>query len=209
MDNIDREGVKEQLRAMIAGRGDGIDLDSPERWIINDLKDSVSFFRQLPHLIPAGSILYFEGCGIHSDLRHFYESNRAPNAISVVRDTIFPVPEMFHVAMTSEALETLIDLLGRHPLEACFNHVKAYHEGRLLFTFHDAFDGSELMISDRVPDQSIEAFSTTLKVTCRREPNVNKRDPEQLRRILWAMENPHKLRMNWPWWKKALFFWKK
>ena len=111
--------------------------------------------------------------------------------------------------MTPAVLETLIDLLGQHPLEACFNHVKAYRDERLLFAFHDAFDGSNFLASDRIPEQSIQAFCSAVGAIYRRETNVNKRDPEQFRRLLWALENPHKLRMNWPWWKKALLFWKR
>lgn len=209
MDPAEREGLKEHLDAMAAGRGDGIDLDSPERWVIENVEDPVSFFRHVERLIPIGSILYLEGCDIHPEVSQFYEANRASNAISVVRDTIFPIPDMFHVSMTPQAIETLIELLGKHPLQACFYHVKAYRDEQLLFAFHDAFYGSDLLVSDSVPEQSIEPFCAILGATYRREINVNKRDPEQLRRFLWALENPHKLRINWPWWKKALFFWKK
>jgi hypothetical protein len=208
MDVTGKSGVKEQLRAMAAGRGDGIDLDSPERWMIENLKDSISFFRNLDCLIPHGSVLYFEGCEILPEVAHFYEANKASNPVCVTRDTIFPIPETFHVSMTTEVRAGIIDLLNKHSLEACFNHVKAYGDEKLLFAFHDAFDGSDLLVSDRVPEQSIQTFCSALRVSYRREPNVNKRDPEQLRRLLWAIENSHKLRINWPWWKKALFFWK-
>jgi hypothetical protein len=87
--------------------------------------------------------------------------------------------------------------------------VKAYREEKLLFAFHDAFDGSELLISDRIPVESVTRFCTSLGAKPRRERNENKRDPEVLRQLLWAMENPGKVRQFWPWWKKALFFWKK
>jgi len=209
MNDAEREGLKEQLRAMAAGRGEGIDLDSVDRWVIEGLTDSVGFFRHLRILIPSDCILYFEGSAIVPEVARFYSKNRAANAICVVRDNIFPVPEMFHVAMTAGVIEGLIGLLGRHSLENCFHHVKAYRDGKLLFTFHDAFDGSYFLVSDRIAEADVSAFSSALGAAYRREPNVNKRDPEQLRRFLWALENPEKLRMNWPWWKKALFFWKK
>jgi hypothetical protein len=208
MDPAEREGFKEQLRAMAAGRGDGIDLDSPERWVIEGLEDPNSFFRQLDKLIPAGTILYFEGCDIHPEVIRFYEAHRAPNAVCVVRDTIFPVPDTFHVATTPEILEGLIALLRQYPVEECFHHVKAYRDEKLVFTFHDAFDGSAFMVSDRVPEASIRAFCSATGATFRREPNVNKRDPEELRRLLDVLENSHEQRADWPWWKKALLFWK-
>lgn len=209
MDAREREGLKEQLRVMAAGRGDGIDLDSVERWVLEGLREPIGFFRHLRLLIPAGSILCFEGSAILPEVSQLYTKNRAANAICVVRDSIFPVPETFHVAMTDEVIEELIGMLGHHSVESCFHHVKAYQDGKLLFTFHDAFDGSYFLVSDRIAETEVSAFSSTLGATYRREPNVNKRDPEQLRRFLWALENPEKLRMNWPWWKKALFFWKK
>jgi hypothetical protein len=209
MNVTEREGLKEQLRVMAAGRGDGIDLDSVDRWVVEGLKDPIEFFRHLGDLVPPDTILYFEGTSIISEAVQLYEKNRAANAVCVVRDTIFPVPESFHVSLCSDVIEGLVELLRHHPVEACFHHVKGYRQGKLLFTFHDAFDGSYLLISDRIPEDTIGRFSSILGGVYRREPNVNKRDPEQLRRFLWALENPQELRMNWPWWKKALFFWKR
>lgn len=168
---------------MAAGRGDGIDLDSQDRWMIEGLKDSISFFRHLDKLIPAGSVLYLEGCDILPEVTRFYEANRASNAVCVARDTSFPIPETFHVSMTPRVVEGLTEILGRHPLEACFNHVKAYRDEKLLFAFHDAFDGSDFLVSDRLPEDSLRAFCSAAGVSCRREPNVNKRDPEQLRKF--------------------------
>lgn len=147
---------------MIAGRGDGIDLDSPERWLIENLKDPVAFFRHIDQLIPADSILYFEGTGILPEIGCFYEAHRASNAVPVCRDTIFPAPQMFHVAMTAEVVEGIIGLLRAHPREACFNHVKAYRNEELLFAFHDAFDGSDFLVADRVPEQNVQAFCSSL-----------------------------------------------
>src|SRR5439155_14980820 len=87
--------LKEQLTLMAAGRGDGIDLDSPERWVVEGLRDPILFFRNLELLIPADSILYFECSDLPSEVARFYEAHRAGrNAVCVVRDMIFPVPEI-------------------------------------------------------------------------------------------------------------------
>jgi hypothetical protein len=209
MDNTERAGLKEQLLAMAAGRGDGIDLDSKNRWVVEGLRNPPDFFRQLNTIIPEDSILYFEGCDTAKEVAEFFQKNRAANAIPVVRDTIFPVPETFHVSMTLGFINGFTDLLSRRATPECFNHVKAYRNETLIFAFHDAFDGSDCLFSDLVPEENIRAFASSLGSKHRLEPNVNKRDPEQLRRILWALENSHKLRINWPWWKKALFFWKR
>jgi hypothetical protein len=106
-------------------------------------------------------------------------------------------------------IDGLIELLGKHPREKCFYHLKAYREERLLFAFHDAFDGSDLLVSDEIPQEQVQAFCEKIGASFRRERNENKRNPEVLQALLRAMENPEKVRILWPWWKRALFFWKK
>lgn len=208
MNRAEHEGLKEQLRAMAAGRGDGIDLDSIDRWVIVGLKDPISFFQQLNLLIPADSILYFEGCGIVPEVAQFYERNRASNPVCVICDTIFPIPETFHVAINPAVIAGLTDLLRQHPVEACFHHVKAYRDEKLLFAFHDAFDGPDFLVSDRIAEDCVRALASSLGGKYRRERNENKRDPEQLRRFLRALENPQVFKLSRPWWKKLLPFWK-
>jgi hypothetical protein len=106
-------------------------------------------------------------------------------------------------------IDGLIELLGKHPRENCFYHLKAYREERLLFAFHDAFDGSDLLVSDEIAQEQVHAFCEKIGASFRRERNENKRNPEVLLALLHAMENPGKVRILWPWWKRALFFWKK
>lgn len=75
MTDTDREELKEQLRAMSAGRGDGIDIDTPFHWVVEDLKLPVLFFEHLSELLPPDSILYVEGTSIAADLAAFYSSH--------------------------------------------------------------------------------------------------------------------------------------
>jgi len=195
---------------MAAGRGDGIDLDSPERCVVEGLRDPVIPVQHLEQFIPADSILYFEAIKPMAEVTEFSEANRARGgAVCVVRDTIFPVPDIFHVQMRPGVIDGLVNLLRQHSQQSSFAHVKAYRAGQLLFAFHDAFDGSPLLVSDRIPVERVQTFCAATGASCRRERNENKRDLEVLRRLVWAMENPGKVRMFWPWWKKALFFWKK
>lgn len=208
MNSAEREGLKEQLRAMAAGRGDGLNLDSQHYWVIEGLESPSDSFHHLHLIIPPGSILYFEGCNVAKEVQYLYEKHKAPNAVPVARDTLFPVPDTFHVSFTPEFLCTLVELWGRYGTTKCFDHVKAYRNEKLLFTFHDAFDGSPCLFSDSISENEIRAFALSLEGQYRLEPNENKRTPEQLQQLLWAMENPGKLKINRPWWKKLLFFWK-
>jgi hypothetical protein len=52
MSDPDREELKEQLRAMMAGRGDGIDLDTPFHWVTEGVKQPAALFEHLPELLP-------------------------------------------------------------------------------------------------------------------------------------------------------------
>jgi hypothetical protein len=210
MSPSERAALKDQLSATVAGRGDGIELDSPEWWVIGNVREPVAFFRHLGLLVPEDSILYFEGIAVGPEVAKFYETHRAiKGAVCVARDMLYPVPEIFHIQMGAGMTERLIELVGRHSQERCFTHLKAYREGKLLFSFHDAFDRSDLLVSDRIPAERIEAFCKELGVTYRRERNESKRNTKVLEALLRAMENPKEIRILWPWWKKALFFWKK
>jgi hypothetical protein len=210
VNTVERAVLKEQLSAMAAGRNDGIDLDTPERWAVENLREPVAFFRHVELLIPSDSILYVEGINVAPEVASFYESHRATKgAVCVSRDTIFPVPEIYHVQMEPGAVDGLIEQLGKHSREKCFIHLKAYQGERLLFAFHDAFDGSDLLVSDKIALQQVQVFCDKMGASFRRERNENKRNYDVLQALLRAMENPGKVRILWPWWKRALFFWKK
>src|SRR6266478_6622574 len=77
MPSTDREELKEQLRAMVAGRGDGIDLDTPFQWVIEGLKRPVVFFEHLPTLLPSDSILYVEGTSIAPEVAALFDHIKA------------------------------------------------------------------------------------------------------------------------------------
>jgi len=202
MEDAERAGLKDNLRAMIAGRGDGIDIDTPFQWIVEDLRSPEPFFENLGLLIPQDAILYFEGCTIAPEAVSFYEAHPAQNAVAVVRDTLFPTPETFHVRFVPAVTTQLLRLLAEHGREKLFDHVKAYKGESLLFTFHDAFEGW-LMISDKVPESVITAFCQKLGVKSRREPTP-KRDTKAIQALLYAMENPGKVRIcGETWWKRT------
>jgi len=206
MADIDREELKEQLRPMVAVWGDGIDLDTPFHWVVEDLEEPGPFFGHLPELLPPDSILYVEGTSIAPDVAAFYSSHRACNAVDVVRDTIAPVPDIYHFTFSPDICAALRHLAGKHAVAEMFDHIKAYREESLLFTFHDAFSG-RLRLSEHLSEDVIARFCQALGVFRHRE-KIQRRDPEQLRRFLWALENPHKVRIaGEPWWKRPWRRW--
>jgi hypothetical protein len=206
MSDPDREELKEQLRAMVAGRGDGIDLDTPFHWVIESLKQPTAFFEHLPELLPPDSILYVEGTTIAADVASFYSSHRARNAVEVVRDTIVPVPEIYHFTFSPDVCSALRQFAEKYQVAEMFDHLKAYRSESLLFTFHDAFEGW-LLVSERLPDDAVARFSQALGASFRRE-ETKRRDPEQFRLLLRALENPHKLRFaGESWWRRLSRRW--
>ncbi len=194
MSTIDRNQLKDLLRAMVAGRCDGIDIDTPHHWVIEDLKRPASFFEHLPALLPSDSILYVEGTSISPEVASFYSTHRARNAVEVARDTIAPAPDIYHFTFSAEVSARLRQFSESRPVVELFDHIKAYKGARLLFTFHDAFDGW-LRISEQIPQATVAKFCQALGVSCRRE-KTKPRDPEQLRGMLRAFENPDQVRIR-------------
>jgi hypothetical protein len=190
---------------MVAGRGDGIDLDTPFHWVIEDLKQPVAFFEQLPVLLPPDSILYVEGVTIAKDVAAFYSSHHARNAVDVSRDIIAPVPDVYHFTFSPDVSSGLLEFARNRPIPELFNHIKAYRGESLLFTFHDAFDDC-LRISEHVPQATVERFCQALGVSIRRE-ETKKRDPEQLRILLRSLEYPHEFRFGESWWRRLWTRW--
>lgn len=209
LSDTNREELKEQLSAMAAGRGHGIDLDTPFHWVIENLKQPVPFFEHLPELLSPDAIFYVEGSRIAPDIAAFYASHRAPNPVDVARDTIAPVPDIYHITFSPDVCFSLRQFAENRPVAEMFDHLKAYRGETLLFTFHDAFDGW-LRISEHIPQETVARFCQVLGVSSRRE-ETKKRDPEQLRRILWLMENPHKMRIvgesRWRRWRRVWRHW--
>ncbi len=191
MNSPEREQFKESLTGL-AGHGAGLDLDTPNQWVVEGVTQAELFFTHLNRLLPADAVLYFEGCTIAPEVTAFYERYRAKDALPVVRDTIYPVPDVYHVTFSPDVIAHLRELAAKRPLEELFYHLKAYQGESLIFTFHDAFTG-ELRISERLDEPAVADFCRLFGATYRREPTL-KRDPAQLQALLNALENPSRIR---------------
>jgi hypothetical protein len=201
MNTAQREQLKDNLRAMISGSSEGIDLNTPSQWVVEGIKKPEPFFTGLTALIPADSILYFEGCRIAPEVATFYEAHRAPKQVAVARDTLFPDPDIYHIAFSPAVVTRLRELSASRSPQELGDHIKAYRGDSLLFTFHDAFDGW-LVISEHVNEALMINFCRCLGVTYRRE-QTKKRDPEQLRAFLKALEHPDQIRFTpEAWWRR-------
>ena len=201
----EREQLLVGLRAAIRGEGAGIDLDSPTQWVIELVRDPILFFRALPALLPADAILYMEGTSIAPYVAGFYERHAATNTVPVVRDCISPVPDIFHVSFSTAVIEGLCEMAEERAVPELFDHIKAYRDSTLIFTYHDAFDG-QLRVSGRLSESIIRDLCAAVGSTYTQEP-TKQRDMDQMRRILCALENPDKVRFaREPLWRRVWQF---
>jgi hypothetical protein len=100
---------------MMAGRGEGIKLDTPFHWAIDGLKQRAPFFEHLPSLLPSDSILYVEGVRTAPEVAAFYSSHRARNAVDVARDSIWPVPDIYQFSFSSDVSARLRQFAEARP----------------------------------------------------------------------------------------------
>jgi hypothetical protein len=195
MTNDERGQLKQSLERAIARPGEGIDLSTPFHWVSEDVEQPNAFFEQLPALLPANSVLYFEGTSIASDVAAFYDQNRSANTVPVARDTIWPVPDIYHVVFSPQVCAGLGELSARHAIPELFDHIKGYRDSSLLFTFHDAFCGW-LRISEDIPEPLVAAFFSALGASFHKE-QTKPRDPEPLRRLLDRIGRHDLARFDW------------
>ena len=206
----ERQTPAEELRAFIAGRGEGLVIDTPQYWVTESIRreQAPNFFQSLSMILPADSILYFEGTCIAPDVAKFYSAHRAQNAVAVARDTISPVPDTYHICFSPAVIAELIELTARHQQEEMFDHIKAYRGERLLFSFHDAFSGW-FRVSQDVSREAVEKFAASLGVTFSIE-ETKPGDNAALQMLLELMEDPdgfRKIRVHgepfWrTWWRR-------
>ncbi len=199
MTDRDREQLKNRLRVLIQAP-QGIGLDTPEHWAIDGINEPRRFFEHLSLLMEAQSVLYFEGTTIHPEVASFYANHATAHPISVACDTVFPIPDIYHVDFSSAVVDGMVQLASQRPIRALFNHVKGYRCARLIFAFHDAFEDC-LRVSGHIPEPSVAVFCRALGVSYARE-RTEHRSSDSLRHLLYAMEHPEKVKIHGvPWWQ--------
>jgi len=202
MTHTEREQLKENLRRTIAGSDEGIELDGEFRWKITGSDQSKAFFENLHLLLPQDAVLCFEGCTISRDIAALYETLEAHYKVAVMRDTAFPISELFHLKFSTEVTKKLCELVASRPRRELFDHIKVYREKILLLHYHDAFDKDSLLVADCLAESAVAEFSNSLGSNYCRELNINKRI-ESCQALLKFLESPHKIRIpGESWWQR-------
>lgn len=198
MPESEHEQLIPNLRAMIAGDGSGLEIDSEKWWAVTGIAAPIPFFQSLSKILPSGSVLYMEGEDIRPWAADLYERYVPAVIVPVARDTIAPMPKMFHVVFSDVLIGELCEMAQGRETRELFYHIKGYCGQKLLFTFHDAFSG-QLLISGDIAEPMVAEFCGALGVPYMSEP-AKKRDKAGLKRILFALENGGRFPV--PFWKR-------
>lgn len=130
-------------------------------WRITWLTDAERFFKALHLIVPYGSILYFEG---HKPARAFslmLGNHRSSSSPYEVIEEAPPLSQ--HAAYTERFVADFVTFLFEKPGHDRFDHVHCYgNDGHMIFWFHDALSGGDLVVSRGVTRESIQAFCMEL-----------------------------------------------
>lgn len=203
MDDSEHEQLIPNLRRFVAGEGAGLEIDSPDQWVLSGIVSPQKFFDALELILPSGSVLYAEGCDIRPWVVDIYERNAVTDITAVRRDTISPIPQMYHFSFSPGVIEELCEVTANREASELFDHIKAYKNRTLIFTFHDAFSGGELVINGDVDESKVAAFCNKTEGAYSKRP-TQKLDLKKMKHLLAALENGG--RAPQPFWKRVTNF---
>ncbi|GEM_PF-1114797 len=143
-------------------RPKGIALERPA-WEIQIPTDIGKFWEYLNQLLPAGSILYFEG--VYPEVIADYLGGRPAQEIcQVARGTVFPKLNIFHMPMTQENL-TGLAALSRQIDGPVSTHFHAYCNQKILLYWHDAFDRFPILLSNEIAEHNVIQFCLSVNLS--------------------------------------------
>jgi hypothetical protein len=180
--------IKQQIQAQLKllSNQTGLDIDTPFHWVINNANNPALFFENLPIIVQNNAVLYFECLDPVPEASYFYEKHQSKHQQLVARDSVFPIPTIYHVRFSREFVAGMTHLISKVPSESLFIHIKCYMDNQIVFTFHDAFSGF-LRISNNIPKIDLTKFCNALKCGYTSEKTIP-RDPRILDAILSALE---------------------
>ena len=140
-------------------------LGEPELWELSPPADAEGFLRAVANLLTSDSSLYFEGTSIAPDVAAFFRAHSSASPRHIRRGTLWPRPATFHVDYTPEVLQGLISLVNAHASPELCEHLHAYDSEGLIFCWYDAFTDNPVLLSSRVPEQSVAALAHALSAS--------------------------------------------
>jgi hypothetical protein len=116
--------------------------------------------------VPASSVVYFEDIGEKHVTRVLQRlSVSAP--VRVARGTMFPRPDYYHVALTTDNMEEIATYLDNHPTGHFCTHCCVYRDRKILLAWYDAFLDDPMYISWTIDESEVNRFASVIRSTYR------------------------------------------
>jgi len=153
-----------------------LEFDSHEVAAIVGVRSAAAFFANLPKLLPA-THEWIIGIGCYEPEEAFETWCETLGEVSVPRKFDFqrafdlnrksyPRGRGFYLRAAPSNIDRLARFVTQSQSPDLFcDHVIAFEGNLPLFSFHDAFQGSDLLVSPRIPQVNVQAFCDALAVT--------------------------------------------
>jgi hypothetical protein len=132
-------------------------------WRISSVPDLPTFIRELPSLVPAGSILSLEDT-ISEDIERFLAEKPAIYPNETDQGFLRMRVKTSFTPLTHETAEGLADLAEHHAEPEVCSHLRVYSDGDAVLAWHDIVD-DPVYINGSVDENRIRAFCNKLGTT--------------------------------------------
>jgi hypothetical protein len=127
--------------------GNGISLRLSDAFEVGKVRDLSKLFAALAEAVPEDALLYLEGTDIAPEVADFVAAQSVEPTALVMRGTMWPESQKFHLPATSENLLALHELALRHAEPELCDHLVVYVREQVLISAYDA--GFEIVYAHR------------------------------------------------------------
>ena len=136
-------------------------FDNKTVWVISPPKKYSTFFTALQNLLPEDTVFYLEGTSICETVRSFLQTVQIESAISIAAGTLWPKPEIYHVPVTSQVINKMMDFFENFAPHELFDHFHVYAKNKILLQGYDVFCTEPLLLSGTFLEEQIKIFCKT------------------------------------------------
>lgn len=137
----------------------GIQMGGRTRWVVHGIRDYFAFFTHLDLILPKSpSVIYFEGTTIAPDVRQFMEAHSIEPWHEAYPGTVWPKPLKFHLLVSPDVLNGLVDLAARHAYPEIADHCHVYTKDGMILDWYDACDPEMPIGLGETDEKDVRAF---------------------------------------------------
>ena len=118
--------------------------------------------QKLAALLPPGLTLYIEGTSIAPLVTAYLKARRAANPPSVKRATIWPAPRTYHMPLTPENVNGLVELMNGLAQPEVADHIHAYRGSEAFLIWYDAWFDTPFYLRTDVPEDAVRRLCSDL-----------------------------------------------